>query len=89
MVVTYGFSQLYWALPRLEHKNIGSPDLIRSGWTDLRAFTIADLFEAGFKVLLLGQYLEPSSEAWAVSSRVFSPDAAGRLRSQNGEAADG
>lgn len=54
MVVTCGFSQLYWALPRLEHKNIGSPDLIRSGWTDLRAFTIADLFEAGFKVLLLG-----------------------------------
>jgi hypothetical protein len=35
-------------------KNIGSPDLIRSGWTDLRAFTIADLFEAVVKVLLVG-----------------------------------
>jgi hypothetical protein len=57
MVVTYGFSQLYWALPRLEHKNVGSPDLIRSGWTDLRAFTIADLFEAGFKVLFIGPLL--------------------------------
>lgn len=57
MVVTYGFSQLYWALPRLEAKNVGSLDLIRTGWTDLRAFTVADLFEAGFKVLLLGPIL--------------------------------
>ncbi len=54
MVVTYGFSQFYWALGRLEERNLGSPDLIRSGWTDIHAFTIADLFESGFKVLLVG-----------------------------------
>jgi hypothetical protein len=57
MVVTYGFSQLYWALPRLEQKNVGSPDLLRSGWNDLHAFAIADLFEAAFKVLLTGPVL--------------------------------
>lgn len=57
MAVTYGFSQLYWALSRLERQNVGSPDLIRSGWADLRAFTIADLFEAGFKILVIGPIL--------------------------------
>ncbi|HZW32049.1 MAG TPA: hypothetical protein VFF52_15160 [Isosphaeraceae bacterium] len=54
MATTYGFSQLFWDLPRLEQRNVGSPDFLRSGWTDLHSFTIADVFEAGFKVLLLG-----------------------------------
>jgi hypothetical protein len=54
MAMTYGFSQLFWDLPRLEQRNVGSPDFLRSGWTDLRAFTIADIFEAGFKILLIG-----------------------------------
>ena len=31
--------------------------LIRSGWTDLRAFTIADLFGAVVKVLIVGPIL--------------------------------
>jgi hypothetical protein len=54
VTVIYGYSQLFWDLPRLERRNVGSPDFLRSGWTDLHAFTIADIFEAGFKVLLVG-----------------------------------
>jgi hypothetical protein len=54
MAMTYGFSQLFWDLPRLEQRNVGSPDFLRSGWTDLHTFTIADIFEAGFKILLIG-----------------------------------
>ena len=54
MAMTFGFSQLFWDLPRLEQRNVGSPDFLRSGWTDLHTFTIADIFESGFKVLLIG-----------------------------------
>ena len=49
-----GFSQLLWDLPWLEQRNVGSPDLLRSGWTDLHTFTIADIFESGFKILPIG-----------------------------------
>jgi hypothetical protein len=52
--LAFAFSQLYWSLPALERREVGSPDLIRRGWTDLRAFTIADIGEAGVKVLLVG-----------------------------------
>ena len=52
--ITYGFSQLFWALPRLEQRNTLSPDFLRSGWTDLHAFTIVNVFEAGVKVLIIG-----------------------------------
>jgi hypothetical protein len=55
--LTYGFSQLFWCLPRLEQRNVGSPDFLRSGWTDLHMFTIADVFGAGFKILLVGPVL--------------------------------
>jgi hypothetical protein len=54
VAMTYGFSQLFWGLPRLERRNVGSPDFLRSGWTDLHTFTIADIFQAGFKILLIG-----------------------------------
>ena len=54
MATTYGLSQLCWCLPRLDQRNVGSPDFLRSGWTDLLGFTIAVFFEAGFKVLLIG-----------------------------------
>ena len=54
LATAYGFSQLFWGLPGLEHRNIGSPDLLRSGWTDLHVFTIADVFESGLKILLVG-----------------------------------
>jgi len=57
ITATFGLMLLNTSLPRLELKNIGSPDLIRSGWTDLRAFAIADIFEAVVKVLLLGPVL--------------------------------
>jgi hypothetical protein len=41
----------------LENRNNGNPDFIRSGWTDIHAFTIADIFEACFKILFLGPVL--------------------------------
>ncbi len=68
MVVIFGFSELFWALPRLERRNVGSPDLMRSGWTDLRAFTIADLSERPSRFFSSGPYLEPSSEAWRLAA---------------------
>ena len=37
----YGFSELFWGLPRLERRNVGSPDWLRSGWADLHLFTIS------------------------------------------------
>ena len=52
--MSYGFSELFWGLPRLERRNVGSPDLLRSGWDDLHLFTISDVFDAGFKILLIG-----------------------------------
>ena len=57
LTAAFGLLLLNTFLTRLELKNIGSPDLIRSGWTDLRAFTIADHFEAVVKVLLVGPIL--------------------------------
>jgi hypothetical protein len=54
MVVTYGLSQLFWSFEAIEKHDIGDPDFIRTGWTDMHAFVIADIFEACFKVLLLG-----------------------------------
>jgi hypothetical protein len=53
----FGLILLNLSPHQLELNNIGSPDLIRSGWTDLRAFTIADLFEAVVKVLTMGPVL--------------------------------
>ena len=55
--ITYGFSQLFWALPRLEQRNTLSSRLPAAGWTDLHAFTIVDVFEAGVKVLIVGPIL--------------------------------
>jgi hypothetical protein len=57
LTMTFGFSQLFWSLQRLEQRNNGSPDFLRSGWTDMHAFTIADLFEAGAKILLIAPIL--------------------------------
>ena len=77
MAATFGFSQLFWDLPRLEQRNVGSPDFLRSGWTDLHTFTIADIFESGFKVLLIGPIAVRSSVGSAPSSRGrFSPEEA-------------
>jgi hypothetical protein len=40
------------ALPTLAHGEIGDPDYVRSGWTDVRAFAIANTFDAGFTHLV-------------------------------------
>lgn len=54
LVITYGLSLLFWSFRAIEKHNIGNPDFIRTGWTDMHAFVIADIFEACFKVLFLG-----------------------------------
>ena len=54
VTATFGLVLLTAFMSRLELRNVGSPDLIRSGWTDLRAFTIADSLEAVVKVLVIG-----------------------------------
>ena len=54
ITVTFGFGQLLWSLSHLEQRDGSSPDFIRSGWTDLRAFAIVDIFDAGFWHLLIG-----------------------------------
>ncbi len=54
IVITYGLSQLFWSFSALEAHDIGDPDFIRSGWKDMHAFVIADIFEACFKILLMG-----------------------------------
>jgi len=48
MVVTFGFLLINTSLPLLAHDEIGDPDYQRSGWTDVRAFAIANTFDAGF-----------------------------------------
>jgi len=57
IVMTFGLSQLFWSFNVIESRNNGNPDFIRSGWTDIHAFTIADIFEASFKILSLGPVL--------------------------------
>jgi len=52
--VSFGFGQLLTSLDRLQRRDVGSPDFLRSGWTDLRAFAIADIFEAGSWHLVIG-----------------------------------
>jgi hypothetical protein len=54
LTVSFGFGQLLTSLGRLQRQDAGSPDFVRSGWSDLPAFAIADVFEAGFWHLLIG-----------------------------------
>ena len=54
LVMTYGLSQLFWSFGAIEKHDMGDPDFIRTGWTDMHAFVIADIFEACFKILLVG-----------------------------------
>ena len=54
IVMTYGLTQLFWSFETMEKHNIGNPDFIRTGWNDLHAFVIADIFEACFKILFVG-----------------------------------
>ncbi len=52
ITVAYGFLLTYTSLPRLERDLANSPDFLRSGWDDLRAFAIANTFDSGFSHLL-------------------------------------
>jgi hypothetical protein len=54
IAITFGFLLANVALPRLAHDEQGDPDYQRSGWTDPRAFAIANTFDAGFTHLLEG-----------------------------------
>jgi hypothetical protein len=47
IAVTFGFLLVNTALPKLAHDELGDPDYVRSGWTDVRAFAIANTFDAG------------------------------------------
>ncbi|HZC79725.1 MAG TPA: hypothetical protein VE258_18365 [Ktedonobacterales bacterium] len=52
LAVTFGFVLINVALPKLAHDEIGDPDYARSGWTDVRAFAIANTFDAGLTHLV-------------------------------------
>ncbi|GAC1534435.1 MAG: hypothetical protein NVS2B7_02570 [Herpetosiphon sp.] len=52
LTTTFGFALTFTALPRLEHSLVADPDFLRSNWSDLRAFAIANTFDAGFSHLL-------------------------------------
>ncbi|HEV7130013.1 MAG TPA: hypothetical protein VGN32_21470 [Ktedonobacterales bacterium] len=52
IAVTFGFLLVNLALPQLAHGATGDPDFRRSGWTDVRAFAIANTFDNGFTHLV-------------------------------------
>jgi hypothetical protein len=52
LTLAFGFLLVNVSLARLAHDEIGDPDYVRSGWTDTRAFAIANTFDAGFTHLL-------------------------------------
>lgn len=54
LTITVGLLFTYTSLPRLEHGLLTDPDFLRSHWRDLRAFAIANSFDAAFSHLLGG-----------------------------------
>jgi hypothetical protein len=54
LTVSFGFGELLTSLSWLEQQDAASTDFVRSGWLDLSAFAIADVFDAGFRHLLIG-----------------------------------
>jgi hypothetical protein len=54
IAITFGFVLATLALPKLAHDMQNDPDYRRSGWTDTRAFAIANTFDAGYTHLLEG-----------------------------------
>ena len=52
--VTYGFVLALATPGRLAHNLAGDPDYRRSGWTDVKAFVLANTFDNGFTHLLGG-----------------------------------
>jgi hypothetical protein len=54
LAVTFGFLLVNTSLPQLAQDERGDPDYVRSGWTDVRAFAIANTLDAGFTHLVEG-----------------------------------
>ncbi len=52
LAITFGFVLTYTSLPTLEQQMVGDPDFLRSHWSDLRAFAIANSFDSAFSHLL-------------------------------------
>jgi hypothetical protein len=52
LTVAYGLALPLVALPRLQQELVNDPDFLRSRWTDLRAFVLANSFDAAFSHLL-------------------------------------
>jgi hypothetical protein len=52
--VTYGFVLALVVPGRLAHDLVNDPDYLRSGWTDVKAFVLANTFDNGFTHLLGG-----------------------------------
>jgi hypothetical protein len=52
LTVAYGWTLLLVASARLEQDLVNDPDFVRSRWTDLHAFVLANSFDAGFSHLL-------------------------------------
>ncbi|GAC1634867.1 MAG: hypothetical protein NVS4B2_21920 [Chloroflexota bacterium] len=52
--ITFGFVLTYTSVTTLEHLLAGDPDFLRSHWSDLRAFAIANSFDSAFSHLLGG-----------------------------------
>ena len=53
VTVTFGFALLYSSIPRLDYVATW-PEFQHSGWTDVRAFSIANTLESAFSHLLIG-----------------------------------
>lgn len=54
MTIAFGLLLTYTSLPRLEHNLVADPDFLRSHWSDLRAFAIANSLDSAFSHLLGG-----------------------------------
>jgi hypothetical protein len=52
--VTYGLGLALATPSRLAHNLVADPDYLRSGWTDVQAFVLANTFDNGFTHLLGG-----------------------------------
>jgi len=52
LTITYGLLLPAFALTKLSANVASDPDFLRSGWTDLHAFVIANTFDAAFSHLL-------------------------------------
>jgi hypothetical protein len=53
ITITFGFALAYTSLPQLEQNIATDPDYLRSHWTDVRAFAIANQFDAAASHMLI------------------------------------